>query len=97
MRLQRWRQLDQLAAPVATLHAGQIEVRYQAKPGVAAELAALAAAEQLCCSFATWTVAVVEDQAVLRVTAPPEQPEAVDAIAALFGATTADAATCSCR
>lgn len=88
MRLERWRHLNRLADSVATLRGGQLEVRYRARPGVADELAVLAAAEQECCAFATWTVAVVEDQAVLRVTAPPEHPKAVEPIAEMFGAAT---------
>jgi len=87
-RLRRWQQLNQRAAPVSTLHGHQLEVRYRAEPGVAEELAALAAAEQSCCSFVTWSVAVIEDQPVLRVTAPPEAPEAVEPIAAMFGVAT---------
>lgn len=87
-RLRRWQQLAQRAAPVSTLHGGRLEVRYRAQPGVTEELADLAAAEQSCCSFVTWSVAVIEGQPVLRVTAPPETPEAVEPIAAMFGATT---------
>ena len=66
-------------------------VRYRAEPGVAEELASLAAAEQSCCSFVTWNVTAIEGQQVLYVTAPSETPEAVVPIAAIFVATTSSA------
>ena len=47
----------------------------------------MAAAEQTCCAFVTWSVSVVEDHPVLHVRAPAEAPDAVAPIAALFGAT----------
>lgn len=86
-RTVRWRRLQKVAGPVARLDAGRLEVRYQSGPGVWAELADLAAAEQTCCSFATWSVLEVEGQPVLQVVAPTGTPEAVTPIAALFGAT----------
>jgi len=86
-RMLRWRRLHEAAGPVADLDAGRLEVRYQPGPGVWAELADLAAAEQTCCSFATWSVSEVEGQPVLRVVSPSGTPEAVAPIAALFGAT----------
>jgi hypothetical protein len=52
------------------------------------ELASLAAAEQSCCSFVTWSVTSIEGRPILYVTAPPETPDAVAPIAAMFGATT---------
>ncbi len=85
-RILRWQRLHQDAGPVARLDAGRLEVRYQPGPGVRAELAALAAAEQTCCSFATWSVSEVEGQPVLHVVSPTDTPEAVAPIAALFGA-----------
>jgi len=87
-RLRRRQQLEQRAAPVPSLRSGRLEVRYRAEPGVAEELASLAAAEQSCCSFVTWNVRAIEGQQVLYVTAPSETPEAVVPIAAMFGATT---------
>jgi hypothetical protein len=85
-RMLRWQRLDQRAAPVARLVDGQLEVRYRPGEGIQEELAELAAAEQICCSFATWEVSSVKGQPVLRVTASAEDPDAVGAIAALFGA-----------
>jgi len=86
-RMLRWQQLREDAAPVARLDGGRLEVRYQSGPGVQAELSDLAAAEQTCCSFVTWSVSEVEDQPVLHVLAPADTPEALEPIAALFGAT----------
>lgn len=86
-RLFRWQALHRSAAPTAHLHDGQLEVRYQPGPGVREELSALADAEQVCCSFVTWSVTELEGQPVLRVTAPPEAPAAVEPIAVLFEAT----------
>lgn len=83
----RWQRLHEAAGPVARLDVGRLEVRYQPDPGVRAELADLAAAEQTCCSFATWSVSEVEGQPVLHVVSPTDTPEAVAPIAALFGAT----------
>lgn len=50
-----------------------------------AELASLAAAEQTCCSFVTWTVTEDRGSPVLRVLAKPDNPDNVASIAALFG------------
>ena len=83
----RWQRLHEAAGPVAQLDAGRLEVRYHPGPGVLAELADLAAAEQACCSFVTWSVTEVEGQPVLHVVSPADTPEAVAPIAALFGAT----------
>ncbi len=84
-RLRRWQRLEEMAAPVASLQAGRLSVRYQPLAGVAEELAELAAAEQICCPFVSWEVTVTEGQLMLRVTAPADTPEAVAPIAALFG------------
>ncbi len=86
-RLRRWHALTDRAAPTARRVAHQLEVRFPPGPGVHAELEALAAAEQQCCAFLVWTVTVDSGQPVLHVTAPPDQPDDIDAIASLFGAT----------
>ena len=86
-RLLRWQALHQVAVPTAHLQDGELEVRYPPGPGVHDELVALAGAEQKCCSFVRWTVTEVAGRAVLRVTAPPAAPEAVEPIATLFKAT----------
>jgi len=85
--LLRWQQLHNLAAPVAHLDEGRLEVVYQPDAGVHDELSELAAAEQACCSFVRWTVSVAGDCPVLHVTAPVGTPDAVAPIAALFGVT----------
>ncbi len=84
-RLMRWQRLHEAAAPVAHLVGGRLEVRYQPGAGVRVELAELAAAEQTCCSFVTWSVSEVQGNPVLHVVAPADTPEAVTPIAALFG------------
>lgn len=83
----RWQRLHEVAAPVPHLDGGRLEVRYQPSQGVREELAALAEAEQTCCSFVTWTVSMVDGCPVLHVTAPSETPHAIAPIATLFGVT----------
>jgi hypothetical protein len=83
-RLRRWQRLRDTAGPVARLDGRRLEVRYQPRPGVHEELQELAAAEQQCCAFVSWSVQAVDDEPVLHVTAPPETPEAIAPIAALF-------------
>lgn len=80
----RWRALHEQASPVVSREALYLEVRYAATPGGYAELVALAAAEQECCGFVTWSVSLDADIPVLTVTAPEDDPAALDAIAALF-------------
>ena len=85
-RLLRWQHLHETAAPVAQLRDGELEVRYQPVTGVHEGLTDLAAAEKACCSFVTWSVTMIDSQPVLRVTAPPEAPDAVKPIAVMFTA-----------
>jgi len=85
--MRRWHALTDRAAPPARRVAHQLEVRFPPGPGVHAELQALVAAEQQCCAFLVWTVTVDSGQPVLHVTAPPDQPDDIDAIASLFDAT----------
>ena len=86
-RMLHWREIHEAANPVASVDAGRLEVRYQPGPGVRVELADLAAAEQNCCSFVTWSVSQVEGQPVLHVVSPTDTPQAIAPIAALFEAT----------
>ncbi len=86
-RMGRWRALVGTADPIASRHGRLLEVRFQPGPGVVDELVALAAAEQECCSFVTWTVDEDADNPMLHVLAKPESPDDVASIAALFGAT----------
>lgn len=85
-RLRRWQALRQQADPVARLDRGELIVRYAGGPGVLEELLDLAAAEQTCCCFVTWSVTTSAGQPVLRVAAPAGSPEAVAPIATMFGA-----------
>ncbi len=83
-RMLRWQQLADRANPAARRSGHRLEVRFEDGPGVQQELELLAAAEQQCCSFVTWAVATNEP--VLHVTAPVDNPDAVEPIALLFGA-----------
>ncbi|MGY1803651.1 hypothetical protein ACI78T_10250 [Blastococcus sp. SYSU D00922] len=84
-RLGRWQRLHDLAGPSAELRHGRLEVTYQPVAGVADELRELAAAEQTCCGFVDWSVTEVRGRPTLRVVAPEDRPDAVLAIAAMFG------------
>ncbi len=85
--MRRWRMLADAANPSALRDGRTLEVHFEPGAGVHAELAALAAAEQECCSFVTWVVTEDDGRPVLRVIAEPDSPDDVDPIAALFGAT----------
>lgn len=84
-RLNRWQRLHESAAPAARLIDGVLQVRYRPSTGVLEELEALAASEQVCCPFVTWSVTEEGGVPVLHVTSPPGRPEAVVPIAAMFG------------
>jgi len=90
-RLRRWQRLNESATPSARIVAGTLQVRYQPGPGVQEELTDLAAAEQICCSFVSWSVTSSDGQPVLQVSAPAEAPDAVAPSAAMFGAAQAPA------
>lgn len=85
-RMRRWQQLVERASPAARRTGHQLDVGFQSGPGVREELEALAAAEQQCCAFVTLTVTTNSGQPVLRVTAPPNQPDNIEPIANLFSA-----------
>jgi hypothetical protein len=70
-RVARWQDLATAANPSASRDGRTLEVHFEAGPGVRAELAALAAAEQDCCSFVTWTVS--EDDGSHPVLRGPRQ------------------------
>lgn len=86
-RLQRWQNLHLVAIPVAQLTNGELEVRYQSGPGVLAELQKLVASERVCGAFVSWVVTEENGQPVLRVTAPPDSPQDIEPIAAMFATT----------
>jgi hypothetical protein len=83
-RIARWRALHEQARPTATRDAGRLELRYAAGPGTYDELTALVAAERDCCGFVAWSASLDGDVPVLTVTAPADEPTALDAIAALL-------------
>lgn len=63
---------------------GGVALNFDASPELAADVARLAAAEQDCCGFFTFTVRLSTGQVRLEVQAPPE---AADVVAAMFGPT----------
>ena len=85
-RMRRWQRLADLAQTGASRTGGILKVNYRLGQRVKEELTALAAAEQECCSFVTWTVMQEGDSLVLRVTAKADSPDDVAPIAALFDA-----------
>ncbi len=90
-RLRRWQRLNESATSSARVVAGTLQVRYQPGPGVQEELTDLAAAEQTCCSFVSWSVINSDGQPVLLVSAPANARDAVAPITAMFGAAEAPA------
>ena len=85
-RVHRWQLLAATAAPQARRSGHRLEVRYAPAPGVAEELERLVAAERECCSFVAWAITLDGAHPTLRITADPQRPDDVAAIAALFGA-----------
>lgn len=83
-RMRRWQALADRAHPRTTRDAGTLEVRFEPVLGALAELVSLAAAEQECCGFVTWTVYDHANGPVLLVTAEPGRPDDVAPIAAMF-------------
>lgn len=83
-RMRRWQRLGELAQQGAVRTGGRLEVSYRAERGVREELAALAAAERVCCPFVAWEVHADQGTVVLRVTAPDDRPDDVVPVAALF-------------
>ena len=84
-RMRRWQLLHERAEPSVEVRPGRLEIRYVAAPDVLDELVELAAAERTCCGFVSWGVTEVDGRPTLQVTAPPDRPEAVLPVAAMFG------------
>ena len=81
VRGQRWRRLrDRAAAEVVTIDAG-LRLRFQADPGIEAELRELAELERACCSFADWTVTAEDGWVCLDITA---EGDALAAVQSMF-------------
>jgi len=76
-RMRRWKLLVETAHPVASREGGIVEVRFEPGSGVLEELSSLAAAEQECCAFVTWTVTEDQGSPVLCVLAEPDSPDDV--------------------
>lgn len=85
-RIERWRALHDLGAPVLTREPFRLEARYDDRPGVRDELASLVAAESQCCGFLEWSATEVGGLPTLVVTAPADQPAALEAITSLLDA-----------
>jgi hypothetical protein len=83
-RLAAWRALLAQVRRREPLEGG-VRLRFPAGAALAGEAERLAAAEQACCSFFAFELAVRPDGTVLDVRAPAEARELVDA---LFGAAT---------
>jgi len=83
-RADRWRALASRA--LAQGSATQLGVRlvFDADPGVADELQALAALERECCAFAAWSVRANGSQLTLEVTG--DSDEAAAAVQSMFAA-----------
>jgi hypothetical protein len=64
----RWRRLARDADASERLTAAGFEVRYRRTHAARAELEDLAAAERVCCPFATWSVGAEPTVLVLTVT-----------------------------
>ena len=82
--MERWQRLSAGALPGVRRAGGLFEVRYAPRPGLLDELGALVAAERECCRFVSWSVASDGEGAVLRVLAPPGEPDNVAPIAAMM-------------
>jgi DNA-binding transcriptional MerR regulator len=75
-----WQQLLAETTSTPTAVDGGVTVRFPADPDLAGRVAALAVAEQSCCSFFTFTVRIDHTGTTLRVTAPPDAASLVDAL-----------------
>jgi hypothetical protein len=80
MRGEEWRALRPLLRSRRRTGEG---FRLTFEPAARERIEQLAAAEQSCCGWATWSVSAPADRVVLDVTGPHDQ---VDALAAAFGA-----------
>jgi hypothetical protein len=85
-RMRRWHALVEATNPIATRDGWTLQVRFEPGAGVLDELASLAAAEQQCCSFVTWTVTEDNGRPILRVLSKAKKPDDVTSIATQFGA-----------
>ena len=80
-RISDWQALAARAVSRGPITGG-VSLQFVASPDLVAEVARLAAAEQDCCTFFTFTVQLTTDRVRLDVQAPDE---AADVVAAMFG------------
>jgi hypothetical protein len=78
-RLAQWQSLVAEAVGRDEVDGG-VRLRFAAAPGLAARIAALAEAEQGCCGFFDFTVALGPDGVSLTVAAPAEARSMVDGL-----------------
>ena len=83
-RADRWRALATRALSLSSATPGGVRLVFDAAPGVADELQALAALERECCAFAAWSVRANGSQLTLEVTGDGD--EAATAVQSMFAA-----------
>jgi hypothetical protein len=83
-RADRWRALTSSALSSASRTERGVRLVFDAGPGVAGELEALAALERDCCAFATWSVRADGGQLTLEVSGDSETAAA--AVQSMFAA-----------
>ncbi len=83
-RADRWRALASRALSQSSATQRGVRLVFDASPGVADELQALAALERDCCAFATWSVRAAGSQLTLVVTGDGD--EAAAAVQSMFAA-----------
>ena len=83
-RVAAWREVVDLAIGPAVRSEGEgvvsVVLPLPPNPDVIGRVAALAAAEQACCGFFTFTIHLVEGSATLAVSAPSEGAPVLDAL-----------------
>jgi len=83
-RADRWQALTSSALSNASRTESGVRLVFDAAPGVADELEALAALERDCCAFATWSLRADGSEVTLEVSGDGEA--AVTAIQSMFAA-----------
>jgi hypothetical protein len=81
-RTERWQALYARALSQKSATRRGLRLVFDARPGVADELEALAALERECCAFATWSVRAEDAELTLEISGDSE--EAVAAVRSMF-------------
>jgi hypothetical protein len=81
-RTERWQALYARALSQKSATQRGLRLVFDARPGVADELEALAALERECCAFATWSVRAGDTELTLEISGDSE--EAVAAVQSMF-------------